>query len=244
MLGLVIPSSGSGGAGDLGGFILPGENVSSAQRSARIGRLLDDEDEGFNIDPGFTIDADGNLVEEPTPGPGAAPAGGMRLGSDSAASARVRQELMEGHQAGRLEVSLTPKLNRADDSSDSSPVQWTSTLTFPKSTTTSSCLTPRLFQQPHFKLLPALESSVLRRVYMKNKNRLSLQMLLCSISVEHLKHCQWMKCRSSTILTSPNGRPTTLRTWPRQRQPKGATKLLSSQRRMLLSGSSELALAV
>ncbi|KAF6219582.1 hypothetical protein HO133_004051 [Letharia lupina] len=118
MLGLVIPSSGSGGAGDLGGFILPGENVSSAQRSARIGRLLDDEDEGFNIDPGFTIDADGNLVEEPTPGPGAALAGGIRLGSDSAASARVRQELMEGHQAGRLEpgaMDLDLDLPQIDD---------------------------------------------------------------------------------------------------------------------------------
>ena len=106
MLGLVIPSSYSGGAGDLGGFILPAEGVSSAQRNARIGRLLDDDDEGFSNDPGFTIDADGNLVEERTPGPGAAPAGGMRLGSDSAASGRVRQELMEGQQAGRFEVCL------------------------------------------------------------------------------------------------------------------------------------------
>lgn len=107
VLGLVIPSSYSGGAGDLGGFIFPGENISSAQRSARIGRLLDDEDEGFNIYPGFTIDADGNLVEERTPGPGAAPAGGMRLGSDSATSARVRQEILEGQQAGQFEVGLT-----------------------------------------------------------------------------------------------------------------------------------------
>ena len=105
MLGLVIPSSYSGGAGDLGGFILPAERVSSAQRNARIGRLLDDDDEGFNNDPGFSIDADGNLVEERTPRPGAAPAGGMRLGSDSAASGRVRQESMEG-QAGRFEVCL------------------------------------------------------------------------------------------------------------------------------------------
>ena len=110
MLGLVIPSSYSGGAGDLGGFVLPGENVSSAQRSARIDRLLNDEDEGFNIDPGFTIDADGNLIEERTPEPGAAPPGGIRLGSDSAASARVRQELMEGQQPSRVGVGLTPKI--------------------------------------------------------------------------------------------------------------------------------------
>lgn len=106
VLGLVIPSSYSGAAGDLSGFILPGENVSSAQRSARIGRLLDDEDEGFNIDPGFTIDADGNLIEERTPGPSATPAGGILLGSDSAASARVRRDLLEGQQAGRPEVGL------------------------------------------------------------------------------------------------------------------------------------------
>lgn len=104
MLGLIIPTSDTGGAGDLGGFILPGENASSAQRSARLGRLLDEEDEGFNLDPGFTIDADGNLIEERTPAPGAAPAGGVRLGSDSAASGRIRQELLEGLRAGQLEV--------------------------------------------------------------------------------------------------------------------------------------------
>ena len=106
MFGLIIPSSYSGGAGDLGGFILPDERVSSAQRNARIGRLLDDDDEDFHNDPGFIIDADGNLVEERTPGPGATPAGGMRLGSDSAANDRVRKELMEGQQAARFEVGL------------------------------------------------------------------------------------------------------------------------------------------
>lgn len=110
LLGLVIPSSYSGGAGDLGGFILPDARLSSAQRSARIGRLLDDDDEGFNNDPGFTIDADGNLIEERTPAPGAAPAGGMRLGSDSAASGHVRQELIEGQEASRFEVGLTLEL--------------------------------------------------------------------------------------------------------------------------------------
>ena len=105
MQGLIIPSSHSGGAGDLGGFILPGETVSSAQRNARIGRLLDD-DEAFIDDPGFTFDADGNFKEERTPGPGAAPTGGIRLGSDSAISGRVRQEIMEGQQAGQFEVGL------------------------------------------------------------------------------------------------------------------------------------------
>ena len=106
MLGLVIPSSYSGEAGDLGGFILPGENVSSAQRNARIGRLLDDVDEDFNNNPGFTIDADGNLVEERTPGLQAAPADGLRIGSDSAVSVRARQDIMEGQQPGQFEVGL------------------------------------------------------------------------------------------------------------------------------------------
>lgn len=104
MLGLIIPSSDSVGAGELGGFILPEEDPGSAQRTARLGHLSDDEDEGFNIDPGFSIDADGNLIEEHTPGPDTAMAGGMRLGSDSAASGRVRQELLEGLQAGQFQV--------------------------------------------------------------------------------------------------------------------------------------------
>lgn len=62
MLGLIIPTSDSGGGGDLGGFILPQEYRSSDQRITRRGGLLEDEDEGFNLDPGFTVDADGNLV--------------------------------------------------------------------------------------------------------------------------------------------------------------------------------------
>lgn len=102
---LIIPSSDSGGARDLGGFILPSDNPSSAQRSARIGGLLEDEDEGFNLDPGFTIDADGNLIEGNTPDLAAAPPVGVRLGSDSAASVRVRQELLEGLEAGQYQVT-------------------------------------------------------------------------------------------------------------------------------------------
>ena len=103
--GLIIPSSDSGGAGDLGGFIFPSDNPSSAQQSARIGGLLEDEDEGFNLDPGFSIDADGNLIEENTPDLAAAPSVGRRLGSDPAASGRVRQELLEGLEAGQYQVT-------------------------------------------------------------------------------------------------------------------------------------------
>lgn len=107
MLGLIIPTSDSGGAGDIGGFNLLGENVSSAQRSEQPARLLEEEDEGFNLDPGFTFDADGNLIEERTPGAGVAPTGPVRLGSNSAASAYMRQELIEGFQTGQYAVGLT-----------------------------------------------------------------------------------------------------------------------------------------
>lgn len=62
VLGLIIPTSDTGGVGDLGGFVLPQEHPSSDQRIARLGGLLEDEDEGFNLDPGFTVDADGNLL--------------------------------------------------------------------------------------------------------------------------------------------------------------------------------------
>jgi len=112
MLGLIIPTSDTGGAGDLGGFMLPGGIVNSAQRSAQLERLLDDEDEDFNIDAGFIIDAEGNLIEDRTsgPAPGVAPSGAVRLESDSAASGRVRQELLEGLEAGQFEVSISTSI--------------------------------------------------------------------------------------------------------------------------------------
>ena len=136
MVGLIIPSSASGGTGDLGGFVLPSEHESSAQRSARLGRLFEDEDEGFNLDPGFTIDADGNLIEEHTPGPGAAPTGGVRLGSDPAASEQVRQELLEGLQAGQFEVRPdAPYLMYVLAHLVASLVQWILILTSQDSTT-------------------------------------------------------------------------------------------------------------
>ena len=63
-LGLVIPSSGGGSFGDLGGQ-LPSDQPSSAQRIEQLGRLLDDDDDAaFNFDPGFSIDAQGNLIED------------------------------------------------------------------------------------------------------------------------------------------------------------------------------------
>ena len=91
MLGIIIPSSSAGGSGQIGGFILPDDNLSSVHRRERLGRLLDDEDEGFNIDPGFSIDADGNLIEERASAADATPIGNVRLGSDTAISGHARQ---------------------------------------------------------------------------------------------------------------------------------------------------------
>ena len=104
MLGLVIPTSDSGGAMDIGGFQVPSERATSAQRDERIGRLLEDDGEALDIDPGFSIDAEGNVIEEPIGGSAARPRT-MRLGSDSAASARVRREQEEGMQPVHYEVS-------------------------------------------------------------------------------------------------------------------------------------------
>ena len=109
MPGIIIPSSGTGGGGSIGGFILPGDDRSSAQRTSRMRSILGEEDEGFDLDPGFTFDEQGDIVfndagalvqaESATrPGP-------IRLGSDSAMSARVRQEIEEGMQAGQFDVS-------------------------------------------------------------------------------------------------------------------------------------------
>ncbi len=89
--------------------MLPRESVSSVQRSAQPGRLLDDEDEGFNFDPGFTIDAEGNVIEdhEAGPGSGAALSGAVRHGSDYAASGHVRQELLEGFQTIGVGITIS-----------------------------------------------------------------------------------------------------------------------------------------
>ena len=66
MQGLVVPSSDSVGIGSVGGFQMPSEQGSSVQRNERLARLLEDDGDVFNIDPGFSIDAEGNLIEEPT----------------------------------------------------------------------------------------------------------------------------------------------------------------------------------
>lgn len=108
LLGLVIPSTGTGGGGSIGGFVLPGEDRSSAQRASRLRSILDQEEEGFDLDPGFTFDDQGDIVfpdARAQTHPGSATRPVSRLGSDSAASARVRQEIDEGLQAGHFDVS-------------------------------------------------------------------------------------------------------------------------------------------
>ena len=107
MLGLIIPTSDTGGAGELGGFQLPSEHASSALRNERFERLLEDDGEALDIDPGFSIDAQGNFIEDPIAGSDVGP-GPLRLGSDSAASPHVRQELEEGVRQGHSNVSLWP----------------------------------------------------------------------------------------------------------------------------------------
>ena len=106
MLGLIIPTSDTGGAGDLGGFVLPSDNVSSAHRSDRLARLLQEEDEGFNLDPGFNIDADGNIIEYGTPAQAVAPAELLQLGSGSAVGGNVQPGTLEGLQTRNSEVCL------------------------------------------------------------------------------------------------------------------------------------------
>ena len=108
LLGLIIPTSDTGGAGDLGGFMVPGDERSSAQRSTRMRSILGEDEGGFDLDPGFNFDEDGNIIVTGEGAPeqeSAARPAAVRLGSDSAASARVRQEFEEGMQAGRIDVS-------------------------------------------------------------------------------------------------------------------------------------------
>ena len=67
------------------------------------------EEEGFDLDPGFTFDEQGDIVFNeagvPTQVESATRPGPVRRGSDSAMSARVRQEIEEGMQAGQFDVS-------------------------------------------------------------------------------------------------------------------------------------------
>ena len=110
MLGLIIPTSDTGGVGDLGGFILPQEHRSSDQRVPRLGGLLEDEDEGFNLDPGFTVDADGNLLitggsEDQYRQARVANLEGLNTGEDATMGEHVPEEIMGERENDQAEVS-------------------------------------------------------------------------------------------------------------------------------------------
>ncbi len=110
--GLVIPTSDTGGAAEIGGFAIAGDDDDLAQRGSRIGApMFEGEDEGFIPDVDFEFDAEGNVVELNAEDRAlrqfATGVGGSRLSRDSAASGRVRREHEEGLQAmAQLEVSF------------------------------------------------------------------------------------------------------------------------------------------
>lgn len=101
--GLILPTSDAGGYEDIGGFVVQGDDGRGTSRFGRASSILEREDHDLLPEADFSFDADGNLVEF-TPGKsiGATPAPGGRpaLGSDTAASDRVRREHEEGHNAG------------------------------------------------------------------------------------------------------------------------------------------------
>ena len=106
MTGLIIPSS-SGGNGDIGGFQLPSEQGSSVQRQQRLNRLLEDDGEAFDIDPGFSIDADGNLVEGPAAADERLPGARMRTPEDRGILL-PSSEVRVGTQGAQYDVSAKP----------------------------------------------------------------------------------------------------------------------------------------
>lgn len=107
-LGLIIPSSDGGGAGEFGGFLVPSSDQASIRRSAGLGGLFGEAEDDFNLDPGFMFDNDGNMIDTgedaaPVQAEPVLPLSG-RIRSDSGASAQVRRGLQEGMQAGQIEV--------------------------------------------------------------------------------------------------------------------------------------------
>ncbi|MCJ1462950.1 hypothetical protein MMC07_001554 [Pseudocyphellaria aurata] len=109
VLGLVIPSSDTGGGGEIGGYMVSNDDPGSIERRTEVGGFLDDED-GFNLDPGFTVDEDGNLIiteDQRTSGTQAVTRTPfMRIGSDSAASGLFREA---------MDLNLDLGLPRIDD---------------------------------------------------------------------------------------------------------------------------------
>lgn len=103
MLGLVIPSSASGESGQVGGFQLPSGFSSSGRGSVGMAHIpYDDED--FDIDPGFSFDNDGLMIEEPLSTESMNPEGVAVTGGEFTAGVPVRQNLQSGQQGRLMEV--------------------------------------------------------------------------------------------------------------------------------------------
>ena len=101
--GLISPSSNTGDYGNVGGFVVHGDDGRGTGRPAGPTSIIGQEDDGFLPDTDFSFDAEGNLLEftpiqqiSSTPAVGE----GRALGSDAGASAKVRKEHEEGLKAG------------------------------------------------------------------------------------------------------------------------------------------------
>lgn len=103
LVGLVIPTSDIYGASETGGFDVPELGLGPVHGATDdfLGRVQDDEGEGFLPDVGFEFDGEGNLRNldlgervEATIDPAR-----VRLESESAASGRVRRDHDEGLNA-------------------------------------------------------------------------------------------------------------------------------------------------
>ena len=101
--GLISPSSDTGDHGNVGGFVVHGDDGRGTSRPAGPTSIIGREDDGFLPDTDFGFDAEGNLLEftpiqwiSSTPAVGE----GRALGSDAGASAKVRKEHEEGLKAG------------------------------------------------------------------------------------------------------------------------------------------------
>ena len=115
-IGLVIPGSPSDPGVPFGAFSAPSDDYGSAQRHARLQDLLGEEDP-FDLNPGFAIDEDGNLVTVEDDHADQQDLGrrstGASLGSDSADLARVREALQAAQQQVRSsQLSRRQVLNR------------------------------------------------------------------------------------------------------------------------------------
>lgn len=104
MFGHAVPSSGGAEDGNLGGFQLPSGISGSVHDSVGVAHIPYD-DVAFNIDPGFSFDDDGLMIEGPLSTESVTRVDNAGTRSDFTAGARVRQGLPAGLSAGRPEVS-------------------------------------------------------------------------------------------------------------------------------------------